>query len=193
MHGLEYADPHEALEGIRTSTIFSSQPKLSPQQKRGRVKRIYWTSNPDTDINKQQKQESREIWGDTERQPVPAHSWQPPCYFKSRSGIALWKEAGQLKFISHDGRKHRIWIEKWTYAFIHASWNGEMNQVRIVIGITWKWCLYKLSLRTIVSVSSLLAVIMCQGNPDRNYKLRNIVSRKIFIYRYADAAGMEYI
>ena len=106
-----------------------------------------------------------------ERQPVPAHSWQPSCYVQSRSGIVLWKEAGQFKFIGHDGRKHRIWIEKWKYALIHESWNGEKNQDRIVIDITWKWYLYKLSLRTTVFVISLLVVSMCQENTDRNYKL----------------------
>ena len=44
MHGSGYVDPHEALVDIRTnrtSTICSSQPKSSPEQKRGRVKRIY--------------------------------------------------------------------------------------------------------------------------------------------------------
>ena len=39
------------------------------------------------------------------------------------------------------------------------------------------------------SVASLLAATLYQGNPDRNHKLRNIVSSEIYI-PYAGAAGM---
>jgi hypothetical protein len=38
---------------------------------------------------------------------------------------------------------------------------------------------------TLVSIASLLAAILYQGNPDRNHKLWNIVSTEIYIYIYS--------
>jgi hypothetical protein len=46
---------------------------------------------------------------------------------------------------------------------------------------------------TIVSVASLLAAILYQGNPDRNHKLWNIVSTErciLHIFFYASTAAM---